>query len=75
MAMCQTAIAKSQQREAQLSQAAYGNRMKYDEEITQLHAHLDASEKLSFERLEQLVQWEEWGWTRAAAAPAPFPAT
>eukprot|EP00974_Lingulodinium_polyedra_P029154 2810171-Lingulodinium_polyedra.AAC.1 len=44
MTIFQTAIAKSQQREAQLSQEAYEHRVQYDEEITQLHARLDASE-------------------------------
>eukprot|EP00974_Lingulodinium_polyedra_P064232 6204570-Lingulodinium_polyedra.AAC.1 len=75
MAMFHTAIAKSQQREAQMSNEAHEDRLKYDEEITKLHAQLEATEKLSMDRLGQLVQWEEWEWERAAAAaPAPFPA-
>eukprot|EP00974_Lingulodinium_polyedra_P079541 7702098-Lingulodinium_polyedra.AAC.1 len=45
MAMFHTAIAKSQQREAQMSNEANEDRLKYDEEITKLHAQLDASEK------------------------------
>eukprot|EP00974_Lingulodinium_polyedra_P132173 11220701-Lingulodinium_polyedra.AAC.1 len=75
MQMFNTAIEKSREREADLSNEIIEARMKHDEEITQLHTRLDASEKIRHERLEQLAQWEEWEWTRAAAAPVQLPIT
>eukprot|EP00974_Lingulodinium_polyedra_P079759 7722983-Lingulodinium_polyedra.AAC.1 len=55
MGLFQGAIDRSQQREQQVSQEFYELNKKHEEELTEFHARLEASEKTSLQRFEQLA--------------------